>query len=345
GRAHPPRRTTAPSSASPPPARSRRSPTPARAAAWPRWRPAIPTPGSATPPCEPQPFQHIDPSRPRAYAAEHMDVGLVCDQCDAFNAMQASSCVMCGSGLSLGQGRRAASSAPADGSERTQAKGSPASARVCRECGSQVQPGYRFCGSCGAPFHSAAASKPPERERRTQYFSALQQARAKLVLIKGDGLDGVSFTLAGQEHVAGRTEGPLLFQDDPFLSPRHANFYYKEGKLNVRDEVSANGIYLRIRQTTPLRSGDTFLIGEQVLRIETTPPETAGLGPDEEGTYVFASPRRASRMRLVQLLRGGDVGLCVRATGEVVSMGRDNNDINFPDDPFISGRHAQVSLD
>jgi pSer/pThr/pTyr-binding forkhead associated (FHA) protein len=272
-----------------------------------------------------------------------MDVGLVCDQCDAFNAMAASTCVMCGNGLSLGQPRRAGAAVD---NERTQAKGSPASSRTCNECGSPVQPGYRFCGSCGAPFQAAAAAaKPPERERRTQYFSALQQARAKLVLIKGDGLDGVSFTLAGHDHVAGRTEGPLLFQDDPFLSPRHANFYYKDGKLNVRDEVSANGIYVRIRQPTTLKSGDTFLIGEQILRIEATPPEIAGLGPDEEGTYVFASPRRASRMRLVQLLRGGDVGLCVRATGEVVSMGRDGNDINFSDDPFISGRHAQVSLD
>jgi len=280
-----------------------------------------------------------------------MDVGLVCDQCDAFNAMAAASCIMCGTGLSLGARRPAAQpagSAPhrVPPPEATPASGQrPAAAppRICRQCGNVVQPGYRFCGTCGTPYAAATPARTPDR--RTQYFSAMQQqARAKLVLIKGDGLDGVSFTLAGQEHVAGRTEGPLLFQDDPFLSPRHANFYYKEGKLNVRDEVSANGIYLRIRQTTALKSGDTFLIGEQVLRIETTPPETAGLGPDEEGTYVFASPRRASRMRLVQLLRGGDIGVCVRATGEVVSLGRDGNDVNFPEDPFISGRHAQVAF-
>jgi pSer/pThr/pTyr-binding forkhead associated (FHA) protein len=278
-----------------------------------------------------------------------MDVGLVCDQCDAFNAMAAASCVMCGTGLSLGARRPASHSpsGPAGSAPHAAPEPPPArptgTSRVCKQCGNPVQPGYRFCGSCGAPFNPPSASRSPDR--RTQYFSAMQQqAKAKLVLIKGDGLDGVSFTLAGQDHVAGRTEGPLLFQDDPFLSPRHANFYYRDGKLNVRDEVSANGIYLRIRQPTPLKSGDTFLIGEQVLRIETTPPETAGLGPDEEGTYVFASPRRASRMRLIQLLRGGDVGLCVRATGEVVSLGRDGNDVNFPDDPFISGRHAQVAF-
>jgi pSer/pThr/pTyr-binding forkhead associated (FHA) protein len=27
----------------------------------------------------------------------------------------------------------------------------------------------------------------------------------------------------------------------------------------------------------------------------------------------------------------------------MVSIGRESNDINFPDDPFISGHHAQVS--
>ena len=296
-----------------------------------------------------------------------MDVGLVCDQCDAFNAMAATSCALCGSVLSLGKRRSGTPGvltgshaavrtpsgnqqplAPGSGShnavpspiERTQSKGSPGSARHCKECGNPITPGYRFCGTCGAPVTVART----QSERRTQYFGAMQQARAKLVLIKGDGLDGVSFTLAGQDHIAGRTEGPLLFQDDPFLSPRHANFFYKDGKLNVRDEVSANGIYLRIRGTVPLKSGDTFLIGEQVIRVETTPPETAGLGPDDEGTYVFASPRRASRMRLVQLLRGGEIGLCVRSSGEVVSLGRDSNDGNFPDDPFISGRHAQVEI-
>src|SRR6266702_2539958 len=117
-----------------------------------------------------------------------MDVGLVCDRCDAFNAMAASICVVCGTGLTLGAMRRAQSSSPAN--ESTQAKGSTAPTRTCKECGSPVQPGFRFCGSCGAPFNPSAVK--PAGERRTQYFSALQQARAKLVLIKGDGLDGVS---------------------------------------------------------------------------------------------------------------------------------------------------------
>jgi pSer/pThr/pTyr-binding forkhead associated (FHA) protein len=337
-----------------------------------------------------------------------MDVGLVCDQCDTFNAMASATCSSCGTQLALGGGKKAApapvasvgdadagsvavaaeapgavavAEKPAGGAGRhagaalaaraagaarganpggaaagaaaagaapqplepTGAKGA-GSSRSCRECGAALQPGFRFCGTCGARVDVPAAAGKHGGERRTMFFGAMQAARAKLVLIKGDGLDGVSFTLAGQDHVAGRVEGPLLFQDDPFLSPKHANFYYKDGKLVVRDEGSKNGIFVRTRAPTPMRSGDTFLVGEQVMRLETTPPETAGLGPDADGTYVFASPRRAARMRLVQLLRGGDVGLIFRATSDVISLGRDGNDVNFPEDPFISGHHAQVAF-
>jgi pSer/pThr/pTyr-binding forkhead associated (FHA) protein len=280
-----------------------------------------------------------------------MDVGLVCDQCDTFNAMASPACSACGSSLSLGGTRRPSGTSPVtpvqpeatpppQQPDRPRAQTNAPQQVICRECQNPVQPGFRFCGVCGARVETPK----PSPERRTMFFGAMQAARAKLVLIRGDGLDGISFTLAGQDHIAGRVEGPLLFQDDPYLSPKHANFYYKEGKLVVHDEGSANGIFVRIRQPTPMKTGDTFLVGEQVLRVETTPPETAGLGPDREGTYVFASPRRASPMRLVQLLRGGDFGLVFRAGGNVVTLGRDTNDVNFPEDPFISGHHAQVSM-
>ncbi len=109
--------------------------------------------------------------------------------------------------------------------------------------------------------------------RSTLFFGgAVQSARAKLTLIRGDGEDGVSFTLAGQEHPAGRGECPISFPDDPFLSPTHANFFYRASsvrgqptELVVRDEGSLNGVYVRISGTANLVSGSNVLIGEQVL--------------------------------------------------------------------------------
>ena len=64
-------------------------------------------------------------------------------------------------------------------------------------------------------------------------------------------MDGLSFHLKAEQHVVGRN-GQLVFPDDPFISPKHANFFYRDGKLVVRDEGSLNGVYLRVRGTRRL---------------------------------------------------------------------------------------------
>jgi pSer/pThr/pTyr-binding forkhead associated (FHA) protein len=311
-----------------------------------------------------------------------MDVGLVCDSCSAFNPMGTASCTRCGTGMSLDESaRRADAEADFTGGEVTRTRpggtaqhgvrpgaGGPTT-QPCPACGVDVVLGHKFCWSCGnrmanaagpprddgtpraaatATGSGAAVSAPASSEKtspkRTMFFGAMQATRAKLVLIKGDGLDGISFTLAGEEHVAGRIDSPLLFEEDPFLSPTHANFFYRSQQLVVRDEGSVNGVFIRIRGSTDVRFDARFLVGEQVLEVQ------AALGndgdrPADDGTYFFASPRRPSNMRVVQALRGGDTGLAYRAPSDVVSVGREGNDINFPDDPFISGHHAQITFE
>lgn len=176
------------------------------------------------------------------------------------------------------------------------------------------------------------------------FFAPAQQpGKAKLVLVKGDAGDGVAYQLNGSEHVLGRKEGAILFPEDNLLSARHANFMYRDGKLFVRDEGSANGVYLRIKGAVQVDSGSLFLVGEQLLQVEAFAPDF-GPQPDAESTYFYASPKRASKLRLAQRLRGGDVGLIFRARGDGVTIGREGNDMNFPDDPFISGHHAKVSI-
>src|SRR5262245_33549811 len=173
------------------------------------------------------------------------------------------------------------------------------------------------------------------------FFGAMQASRAKLILIKGEGMDGVSYMLTGTDHTAGRLEGQILFPEDPLLSPRHANFVYRDGKLFVRDEGSANGVFVRILRPQTIASGSTFLVGEQLLRVEAVSPDTVPV-PDEQGTYFYGSPRRPSRLMLVQMLAGGSAGMIFRAREDQLTIGREGNDVNFPDDPFISGRHAMI---
>jgi len=270
-----------------------------------------------------------------------MTLGLVCDACDHLSPLNATTCASCGSSLGI---------VPAG-----QARAREASSRRCGACGAEVAAKFRFCGECGAPVETApapAAAPPPAaaeggqlrrpgQPAKTMFFGAMQAARAKLILIKGDGLDGVSYVLSATEHVAGRLEGALLFPEDPLLSPRHANFICKDGKLFVRDEGSANGVFVRIIRPASLPSGSLFLVGEQLLRVEAVRDESVPL-PDEDGTYFYGSPNRPSKLALIQMLAGGYPGVVFRAREDSVTIGREGNDVNFPNDPFISGRHASI---
>jgi pSer/pThr/pTyr-binding forkhead associated (FHA) protein len=175
------------------------------------------------------------------------------------------------------------------------------------------------------------------------FFGQMQAPRPKLILIRGEGMDGVSYVLSSTEHVAGRTVGAIQFPDDPYLSPRHANFIYRDEKLFVRDEGSVNGVFVRMVKPQMVLPGATLLIGEQLLRIDRTPPDGPPV-PDGDGTFYYASPRRPARLAITQLLQGGAAGMIFRGRGDTLSIGREGNDVNFPEDPFISGHHATVQV-
>ncbi|HLM72748.1 MAG TPA: FHA domain-containing protein, partial [Polyangiaceae bacterium] len=86
---------------------------------------------------------------------------------------------------------------------------------VCRSCSSGVPTGHKFCGRCGTAV-------PPEiLNAQVLFFGDMQNpAKAKLILIRGEGMDGLSFHLKAEQHIVGRN-GQLVFPDDPFVSPKH----------------------------------------------------------------------------------------------------------------------------
>ena len=152
---------------------------------------------------------------------------------------------------------------------------------VCKSCSTPVPQGHKFCGRCGE-------SVPPEiLTARTMFFSDMQNpAKAKLILIRGEGMDGLSFHLKAEQHVVGRN-GQLVFPDDPFISPKHANFFYRDGRLVVRDEGSLNGVYLRVRGTVEVQPGDQFLVAASgCLREDDCPVEDFGGEVAQRGELV-----------------------------------------------------------
>jgi pSer/pThr/pTyr-binding forkhead associated (FHA) protein len=279
------------------------------------------------------------------------EVGVACGSCDAFVPLGTRFCANCGVVISflppahgaVGPGRSADARADAD------ALGSPMDAQiaketsmdqarhyVCKECSTPVPSGHKFCGRCGAVV-------PPQiLELRTDFFGAMQTpGKARLILIRGDaGSDGLSYLLQGTEHVAGRRDGQIVFPEDPWLSPRHANFVYRGDKLVVRDEGSRNGVYMRLRGQASIEPGDSFLAGEQLFRLDRTPGDSAG--PDPDMTYFYSSPRRPSPFRITQLLRGGGEGVVMCARDNQATVGREDCDLNFPEDVFMSASHARI---
>ena len=150
---------------------------------------------------------------------------------------------------------------------------------------------------------AAATPVPPEiLNAQTLFFGDMQNpAKAKLILIRGEGMDGLSFHLKAEQHIVGRN-GQLVFPDDPFVSPKHANFFYRDGKLVVRDEGSLNGVYIRVRGTRRHRrratrssrasssSASTPRRAPPTARTRTAPTSTR-----RPSTRARSASRRSSR--------------------------------------------------
>jgi pSer/pThr/pTyr-binding forkhead associated (FHA) protein len=205
---------------------------------------------------------------------------------------------------------------------------------VCRSCQTPVPVAHKFCGRCGAAV-------PPEiLGARTQFFGQLQApGKAKLILIRGEGVEGLSYQLNAEQHVVGRN-GQLVFPDDPFVSPKHANLFYREGTLVVRDEGSQNGVFVRVKGTVEAAPGDQFLAGEQLFKLDANPKANDGPAPD--GTYFYSSPKHQSLFRITQVLQGGNPGMVVCARGQSLQIGREGSDLNFPGDLYMSAGHCRI---
>lgn len=211
-------------------------------------------------------------------------------------------------------------------------------ARICNQCGAVVPDGHHYCGRCGARYDEDEGSLQNE----TMFFGAMQApGRAKLILIKGEGLEGLSYHLNATEHIAGRKQKAILFPEDKYLSPKHATFLYRDNVLYIRDEGSLNGSFLRIREPRVLADGDELLVGEQLLRMELL--EGQDEYPMIDGTLMYVCPPKSYHFRLRHIVRGGKPGSAFCSVHNDLLIGREGCDINFADDRHVSRKHARLT--
>jgi pSer/pThr/pTyr-binding forkhead associated (FHA) protein len=214
---------------------------------------------------------------------------------------------------------------------------------ICPKCGKTVGGAYAFCGSCGQRLKGAGAPSAggPAAIPRTMFMAPAPKAssRGHLTLIRPDGTEGGMHPLQEGENLIGRGQGSL-FDADPYLSPRHAEFIFGDEGLVVRDLRSLNGVFVKIGQEEKLESGDIFRIGQELLRFDLIAPAT----PLEDGTEIIGTPNPGYWGR-ISVIVGRDVdGPAFPLFDESIVLGRERGDILFPEDGYVSGTHAQIAL-
>lgn len=252
---------------------------------------------------------------------------------------------------------------------------SDGSAQFCRFCGASLaeaqsvalQPSPNPISSPPPPVQPAPALAPliPPTAPGTPHAIAAATAAApgktvaRLILIARDGGEGPSYPL-GETTDVGRVEGNVVITEDRYISPRHARISQRGGVFYLRDLESTNGVFVRIpfqgtaqaemaEMQRPgeqvLADQDLFLVGQQVLRFEVVKHAEEGFGvASENGTLVFGTPAAPRYARLSQRTVEGVVRDVFYVRKAETVLGREQGDIVFPDDPFLSRRHCMLRV-
>jgi pSer/pThr/pTyr-binding forkhead associated (FHA) protein len=183
----------------------------------------------------------------------------------------------------------------------------------------------------------------PQSERPTDQQD--QSGIPRLVVVGRDGEEGEVFPLRGDTVTIGRREGDLTFPEDSFMSTIHARVERVGDAYTLVDLGSPNGVYKRIRGTSPAFPGDLFMVGHQVLRLENIVESVEEQPTAADGTRLFGTPLKPAWGKLSLVGRGGVPGDTYFLRGAKVVFGREQGDILFPADPFVSREHARLRLE
>ena len=204
-------------------------------------------------------------------------------------------------------------------------------------------PGMRFCMNCGfnvASGAAAPASVAAPVAAPVAAAAAPQPGAVVLILtaLRADKTEVGSHPLHGATTVGRDTGG--IFAGDSYLSPRHATFTPRGGKMFVRDESSLNGTFIKLAHESPveLRPGDVFRIGQEIVRFDALVPQP----PSPDGVERLGSPSKGYVGRLALVIGRDVTGNAFPVPEAGVHLGRERGDILFPEDGYVSGLHCRI---
>jgi pSer/pThr/pTyr-binding forkhead associated (FHA) protein len=176
---------------------------------------------------------------------------------------------------------------------------------------------------------------------------------AVLCILDDGGTGGEWIRLRAAEFVVGRCEGDVLIPHDNALSSRHLKLYRTaQGGRHIwrlLDLDSTNGTFVRVT-TAMLRDQQEILVGSRRFAFETEAAQAAAAETDHRSTQAWhvVQPGDVDRAcpSLVELTPAGD-GRRFPLKQNEVWIGSDPAAcaVSINDDPFVSGRHAQLTRD
>jgi len=165
----------------------------------------------------------------------------------------------------------------------------------------------------------------------------------RVVLVGRDGREGEAFPLPPAGIEVGRSGG-IAFPSDPFVSPQHARITPIDGGVHLADLSSRNGVYLRVTEPTPVYPGDHFLLGNQLLRLDRLEAGWQEQPLDANQVRGFGTPAKPPWALLTRVCVGDIEDDRYHLRGTEMTIGREQGEIVFPSDGFLSRAHARVRM-
>jgi pSer/pThr/pTyr-binding forkhead associated (FHA) protein len=195
------------------------------------------------------------------------------------------------------------------------------------------------------PSRPGTGSSPPLGAQPTMRPSGAAWGSA--VLVNRDGSDGQRFSLSSEDTIVGRAGADIAFDEDRFLARQHARIERgSDGTIKIHPIDTTNGVFKKTDGSVELSDDMIILVGREVLRFERVAQEERTVHPlVRHGVALFGSPPRDPWGRIVQLIPSGGHRDVRYLVGEEVVLGREEGDIVFRDDAFMSRRHAAITWD
>ena len=243
-------------------------------------------------------------------------LGTVCSRCDALNAPGAIACAACQTPLGVLEGSPAAARGPATGNVAGLNSRGPGSGHVA----------------------AVPAAATPTPAGMAAANAAGPGVKLKLVVVRGQVGPGSSVKLTGNACPAGRTKGLLLFPNDAFVAPLHATFFYRDGKLFIKDENAPSGTFVSVSKEV-IQPGTFVAIGDTLLRYQGALP-----APAPATVLHYGAPLPPHPVYLVEeVLEGLRPGRCLAGPGPTLSVGQTGCEYLITD-PLVAARHCEFTF-